>query len=66
MSSLVQSWWLDPLNADALIENTAYRLQYYQRRNAQARKSHTKTRIRKLEAMGIDMSQVELCCWESG
>jgi SRSO17 transposase len=66
MSSLVQSWWLHPLNADALIENTAYRLQYYQRRNAQARKSHTKTRIRKLEAMGIDMSQVELCCWESG
>lgn len=66
MSSLVQSWWLNRSGADALIDATASRLEYYQRRNAQARKSHTKTRVRKLEAMGIDMTHIAKCSWESG
>jgi hypothetical protein len=35
--------------------------QYYQRRNRQARISHTKTRIRRLTAMGIDVDKIKSC-----
>jgi hypothetical protein len=35
--------------------------QYYQRRNWQARKSHTKTRIQRLAAVGIDVSRIKSC-----
>lgn len=35
--------------------------QYYQRRNRQARKSHTKTRIERLTAMGIDVHRIRSC-----
>lgn len=66
MSSLVQSWWLDPFDADTLIEQTARRLEYYQRRNLQARKSHSKTRMRRLEDMGIDLRTTPQCQWDSG
>ena len=64
MSALVQSWWMPALSAAALIENTAFRIQYYQRRNAQARKGHTKTRYKKLASMGIDINQLQRCCWD--
>lgn len=34
---------------------------YYQRRNAQARRSHTKTRIARLHALGIDPDRIKSC-----
>jgi len=34
---------------------------YYKRRNAQARKSHTKTRRAKLKALGIDPDRIKTC-----
>lgn len=34
---------------------------YYQRRNRQARISHTKTRIAKLRALGIDVGRIKSC-----
>jgi SRSO17 transposase len=34
---------------------------YYQQRNAQSRKSHTKTRIAKLISLGIDVKQIKSC-----
>ena len=34
---------------------------YYQRRNKQARVSHTKTRISRLTAMGIDIGKIKSC-----
>jgi SRSO17 transposase len=37
------------------------RIEYHQRRNAAARKSHTKTRRRKLEEAGVDLSRVQRC-----
>ncbi len=66
MSSLVQSWWLAPLNAETLIEQTARRLEYYQRRNMQARISHSKTKQRQLIALGIDVELTPKCEWDSG
>jgi len=35
--------------------------QYHQRRNAQARKSHTKTRKAKLNSLGIDVDRIKSC-----
>jgi len=37
---------------------------YYQRRNAQARKSHTKTRIATLRELGIDVDKIKSCILE--
>ena len=34
---------------------------YYQRRNAQARRSHTKTRRARLQALGIDADRIKSC-----
>jgi len=35
--------------------------QYYQRRNAQARRSHTKTRKARLKSLGIDADSIKSC-----
>lgn len=35
--------------------------EYYQRRNQQARSSHTKTRLRELTALGIDVRRIKSC-----
>lgn len=35
--------------------------EYYQRRNKQARQSHTKTRLSRLMAMGIDIERIKSC-----
>jgi SRSO17 transposase len=65
-SAMIQSWWLPPKAAEELINNTAYKIQYYQKRNRQARESHTKTRLRKLQEMGIDLTTTNRCQWDSG
>ena len=41
--------------------NELKKQRYYQRRNRQARKSHTKTKIARLNAMGIDVTQIKSC-----
>jgi SRSO17 transposase len=38
---------------------------YYQRRNAQARRSHTKTRTARLKALGIDVDRIKSCIPQS-
>jgi SRSO17 transposase len=39
--------------------------QYYQRRNAQARRSHTKTRKARLKSLGIDAERIKSCIPQS-
>ena len=43
------------------LERELEKQQYHQRRNRQARKSHTKTRIAKLKALGIDPNRIKTC-----
>ena len=47
-------------------EDELHKQQYYQRRNRHARKSHTKTRLAKLAALGIDVSRIKSCLHDTG
>jgi len=58
--------WLDvidlpPAIRQARLERQAQRMRYHQRRNAQAKKSHTKTRLQQLQALGIVVNELESC-----
>jgi SRSO17 transposase len=43
------------------LEKELAKQQYYQKRNAQARRSHTKTRKTRLKAFGIDADRIKSC-----
>jgi hypothetical protein len=58
---VVQSWSLDEAAATDLFQRTAHTIQYHQRRNAQARTSHSKTTKRKLRRLGIQLSTLKKC-----
>lgn len=58
--------WLDaadlpPATRRQRFEEELQKQQYHQRRNQQARDSHTKTRIKLLRAMGIDVGKIKSC-----
>ena len=53
-----------PLRDDALEKEQADQ-RYYQRRNAQAKKSHTKTRIELYLNLGIDVDKIKSCIIQS-
>jgi hypothetical protein len=58
--------WLDaadlpPASRRKRFEEELEKQKYHQQRNQQARKSHTKTRIRKLMAMGIQVDKIKSC-----
>jgi SRSO17 transposase len=45
----------------ALLQRELAKQEYYQRRNAQARRSHTKTRKAQLRCLGIDADRIKSC-----
>jgi len=58
--------WLDaadlsPSARRERFEQELEKQQYYQRRNQQARNSHTKTRVDLLHALGIDVGKIKSC-----
>jgi SRSO17 transposase len=57
--------WLEaaaaPLTPTERLERELAKQQYYQRRNAQARRSHTKTRKVRLKSLGIDVDRIKSC-----
>lgn len=58
--------WLDAADLPAAARRERYeaerkKQQYYQGRNRQARKSHTKTRRRRLSDIGIDIDKIKSC-----
>jgi hypothetical protein len=60
------SLWLQVADLPAAARKKRYerelaKTNYYQRRNEQARKSHTKTRLAQLHALGLDVEQLESC-----
>ncbi len=52
---------LKPEARDERYQHELKKQQYYQRRNEQARKSHTKTRIARLRALGINPDRIKSC-----
>lgn len=60
------SVWLDSADLPASARRRRYeqelhKMAYHQRRNAQAKKSHTKTRLRRLAELGIDVEGLPSC-----
>jgi SRSO17 transposase len=58
--------WLDAADLPPSFRRQRYQAEldkqdYYQRRNKQARVSHTKTRIQRLDALGIDHNKIKSC-----
>ena len=52
---------MKPAERQKHYEDALKKQHYYQRRNQQARSSHTKTRIQKLLALGIDVNAIKSC-----
>jgi hypothetical protein len=46
-----------------MLERVAARIKYHQSRNATARVSHTKTKIDRYAALGIDPERITKCKW---
>ncbi len=58
--------WIATADSPPAIRRKRYqreteKILYYRRRNEQARKSHTKTRLKRLKALEIDIDQLESC-----
>ncbi|NQU22478.1 MAG: transposase [Candidatus Nealsonbacteria bacterium] len=58
--------WLEAADLPAAVRRERFKVelkkqQYHQHRNKQARVSHTKTRINRLTAMGIDAGKIKSC-----
>jgi len=61
MNTWLSSVDLKPAARHERYEQELEKQRYYQRRNQQARKSHTKTRIIRLRELGIDVDQIKSC-----
>lgn len=64
VNAYLQSHNLPPANRDEAFEKELSHQRYYQARNAQARKSHTKTRVQKYLELGIDVDKIKSCLIE--
>jgi SRSO17 transposase len=58
--------WLDAADFPPAVRRKRFeeelaKQQYYQHRNRQARTSHTKTRVKRLTALGIDVTRIKSC-----
>ena len=66
MAALVRSWGLSSQKARReLLQKAATKIRYNQRRNAQARKSHWKQALEKLRHLGITLSELKRCTWDT-
>ena len=63
IAALIPSWWLGQRPSRKLMERTAEEMRYTQKRNAAARKGHTKATRKKLRMLGIKLTEVPRCSW---
>lgn len=55
------NYQLPTLSPDEALEKELAQQRYYQHRNAQAKKSHTKTRIKRYSEQGIEVGSIKSC-----
>ena len=65
LAALVLTWWVCPDSVTSLIDQAAKQIQYYQKSNARAAESHTKTRLSTLDRLGIRLRRLPHCQWDS-
>ena len=61
VNAVVQSWSFDRRSGLRLLARTADQIAYHQRRGVLARESHTRSTIRKLRRLGIDVDRLPRC-----
>jgi len=61
----VQSWWLNGRASTALLDRVATTIEYHQQRNARATFFHTKQTRKKLRQIGIKLTKIKNCKWDS-
>lgn len=59
--ALIDSLRLSPSDRRERLRRAAKKIAYYQARNAQARKSHTRTRLKLLAKRGIHLDALRCC-----
>jgi len=60
---LIPFWWLNLRPSAKWLQRTAEKIRENQRRNAEARKSHTKRTIKRLHMLGIKLTETPRCRW---
>jgi len=65
VAGLIESWWLNGRVSARLLERLAEKIQDTQRQNAKARRSHEKRTRRRLRQLGIKLTQIERCWWDT-
>lgn len=65
VAALIPFWWLSLPPPKALLERTSAEIRRTQRRNALARKCHTKRTRRRLRESGIKLTGLPHCRWDS-
>jgi hypothetical protein len=65
IAALIPFWWLSMSPPKKLLERTSAEIERTQRRNALARKCHTKQTRRRLRALGTKLTRLPRCCWDS-
>ena len=65
MAALILFWWLGLYPPKKLLDRTSAEIERTQRRNAVARKCHTKRTRRRLRESGIKLTGLPHCKWNT-
>ena len=65
VAGLIESFWLNGRVSARLLEKLAEKIQATQKQNAKARRSHEKRTRRKLRRLGIKLTRIERCRWDT-
>lgn len=66
MAVLIRAWWQDDRQAsERLLEKTARKITKQQQGKAAARQSHSKRTRSKLRELGIKLTELPRCTWET-
>lgn len=65
-SAVIRGWSLHRAAAKQLIQQAAAEIACHQRRNDQARISHTRTTQQRLSQLGIDLTNIPAAPWDTG